>query len=182
MVKTTRNHSDSFQQGPDLFAQSWGVPDVVRDWFLARDWTPRPHQLDMLEADRAGKSALLIAPTGAGKTLSGFLPSICDLAETPHEGLHTLYISPLKALAVDVARNLVNPIEEMGLNARVETRTGDTPSSRRQRQRFDPPHILMTTPGTIGADALASRSAQIVWHPKTRCAGRVARLGPLQTR
>ncbi len=129
-----------------MFAQSWGVPDVVRDWFLARDWTPRPHQLDMLEADRAGKSALLIAPTGAGKTLSGFLPSICDLAETPHEGLHTLYISPLKALAVDVARNLVNPIEEMGLNARVETRTGDTPSSRRQRQRFDPPHILMTTP------------------------------------
>ncbi|WP_036221219.1 ligase-associated DNA damage response DEXH box helicase [Maritalea myrionectae] len=122
------------------------MPAVVRDWFLARHWTPRPHQLDMLEADRAGKSALLIAPTGAGKTLSGFLPSICELANTPHEGLHTLYISPLKALAVDVARNLVNPIEEMGLDVRVETRTGDTPSSRRQRQRFDPPSILMTTP------------------------------------
>ncbi|WP_424982122.1 ligase-associated DNA damage response DEXH box helicase [Maritalea sp. S77] len=146
MAKTTRNQSDSFAATPDLFSQSWGLPPIVRDWFLGRKWAPRAHQLDMLEADRAGKSALLIAPTGAGKTLSGFLPSICDLAETPHEGLHTLYISPLKALAVDVARNLINPIEEMGLEARVETRTGDTPSSRRQRQRFDPPHILMTTP------------------------------------
>lgn len=146
MAKTTRNQSDSFAAAPDLFSQSWGLPPIVRDWFLGRNWAPRAHQLDMLEADRAGKSALLIAPTGAGKTLSGFLPSICDLAETPHEGLHTLYISPLKALAVDVARNLINPIEEMGLEARVETRTGDTPSSRRQRQRFDPPHILMTTP------------------------------------
>ncbi|MCF4097651.1 ligase-associated DNA damage response DEXH box helicase [Maritalea mediterranea] len=146
MAKTTRNQSDSFQVAPDLFTQSWGLPPIVRDWFLGRKWVPREHQLDMLEADRAGKSSLLIAPTGAGKTLSGFLPSICDLAEMPHDGLHTLYISPLKALAVDVARNLINPIEEMGLDARVETRTGDTPSSRRQRQRFDPPHILMTTP------------------------------------
>lgn len=146
MVKTTRNQSDSLDVTPDLFTQSWGLPPIVRDWFQRRSWAPRPHQLDMLAADRAEKSALLIAPTGAGKTLSGFLPSICDLAETPHNGLHTLYISPLKALAVDVARNLITPIEEMGLKARVETRTGDTPSSRRQRQRFDPPHILMTTP------------------------------------
>ena len=61
-------------------------------------------------------------------------------------GLHTLYISPLKALAVDIARNLERPAAEMNLPVRVETRTGDTPVSRRQRQRRDPPDILLTTP------------------------------------
>ncbi|WP_127144907.1 ligase-associated DNA damage response DEXH box helicase [Pelagibacterium montanilacus] len=122
------------------------LPTPVSDWFGARGWQVRAHQRDVLDADRMGRSVLLIAPTGAGKTLAGFLPSLVDLIETPHEGLHTLYISPLKALAVDVARNLSDPIAEMGLRIKVETRTGDTPSSRRQRQRTDPPHILMTTP------------------------------------
>src|SRR5438128_4450967 len=61
-------------------------------------------------------------------------------------GLHTLYISPLKALAVDIARNLETPVSEMGLAVKVETRTGDTPVSRRQRQRRYPPDILLTTP------------------------------------
>ena len=64
---------------------------------------------------RARAQRLLVAATGAGKTLAGFLPTICDLVETPAEGLHTLYVSPLKALAVDVQRNLLAPIEEMGL-------------------------------------------------------------------
>ena len=100
----------------------------------------------MLERARAGRSALLVAATGAGKTLAGFLPTICDLVESPAEGLHSLYISPLKALAVDVQRNLLTPIEEMGLSIRVETRTGDTPSDRKARQRIRPPHILLTTP------------------------------------
>ncbi len=100
----------------------------------------------MLEAARDGRHALLVAATGAGKTLAGFLPTIVDLIETPAEGLHTLYISPLKALAVDVQRNLLTPIEEMGLDIRVETRTGDTPSDRKARQRVRPPQILLTTP------------------------------------
>ena len=82
----------------------------------------------MLEQARAGRHALLVAPTGAGKTLAGFLPTLTELIERPAEGLHTLYVSPLKALAVDVQRNLLTPIEEMGLDIRVETRTGDTPS------------------------------------------------------
>lgn len=118
----------------------------ISDWFKSRNWQPRGHQLAVLEAHAQGRSCLLIAPTGAGKTLAGFLPSLTDMIATPHEGLHTLYLSPLKALAVDVARNLGDPISDMGLPIKVETRTGDTPSSRRQRQRFDPPHILMTTP------------------------------------
>src|SRR5881394_3963349 len=103
----------------------------------------------MLERARAGRSALLVAATGAGKTLAGFLPTICDLVESPAEGLHTLYVSPLKALAVDVQRNLIGPVEEMGLDIRVETRTGDTPSDRKARQRLKPPQMLLTTPESL---------------------------------
>ena len=103
----------------------------------------------MLELAHAGRSALLVAPTGAGKTLAGFLPTICDLAQNPAEGLHTLYVSPLKALAVDVQRNLLGPIDEMGLPIRVETRSGDTPSDRKARQRARPPQILLTTPESL---------------------------------
>ena len=125
---------------------------MVRGVVTARGWQARPHQLALAEAGLAGRSALLIAPTGGGKTLAGFLPSLIDLAARgPRKPgqvkkLHTLYISPLKALAVDVARNLEMPIAEMGLDIRVETRTGDTPQNRRQRQRRDPPDVLMTTP------------------------------------
>jgi len=103
----------------------------------------------MLDAARAGHHALLVAATGAGKTLAGFLPSLAELIENPSEGLHTLYVSPLKALAVDVQRNLLTPIEEMGVDIRVETRTGDTPSDRKARQRVRPPQILLTTPESL---------------------------------
>ena len=103
----------------------------------------------MLDLARRGRSALLVAATGAGKTLAGFLPTICELIEAPAEGLHTLYVSPLKALAVDVQRNLLGPIGEMELPIRVETRSGDTPSDRKARQRVRPPHILLTTPESL---------------------------------
>jgi len=122
------------------------LPPRIADWFASKGWAPRAHQLDVLASWQAGASALLIAPTGAGKTLAGFLPTLTDLIDGGHEGLHTLYISPLKALAVDVARNLTTPISEMGLTIKVEIRTGDTPASRRARQRVDPPQILLTTP------------------------------------
>ncbi|MET0569515.1 MAG: DEAD/DEAH box helicase, partial [Hyphomicrobiaceae bacterium] len=130
--------------------ESSDVPPRFREWFARRGWEPRPHQLALLARARAGRSTLLIAPTGAGKTLAGFLPSLAALDElgrsVRHAGLHTLYISPLKALAVDVARNLLTPIEEMGLSIRVETRTGDTTVSRRNLQRLRPPNNLLTTP------------------------------------
>jgi ATP-dependent Lhr-like helicase len=176
------------------------LPEKFLRWFAGRGWSPRAHQLDLLQKARDDRSALLIAPTGAGKTLAGFLPTLVELsaytspvrssplpprsggegsgvgglsartaggefAETPptpappppraaragggeksSRGLHTLYISPLKALAVDIARNLETPIAEMGLAIKVETRTGDTPVSRRARQRRYPPDILLTTP------------------------------------
>ena len=125
------------------------LPAVLADWFATKGWAPRRHQLDMLAAARAGRHALLVAPTGAGKTLAGFLPTLVDLVEHPADGLHTLYVSPLKALAVDVQRNLIAPIEEMALDLRVETRTGDTPSDRKARQRIRPPQILLTTPESL---------------------------------
>jgi ATP-dependent Lhr-like helicase len=151
------------------------LPEPFLRWFAGRGWTPRAHQLELLTKARAGRSVLLIAPTGAGKTLAGFLPTLVELS-APAEakparrlvsagrdirregGLHTLYISPLKALAVDIARNLERPVAEMRLPIRVETRTGDTPSSKRQRQRRDPPHILLTTPEQL-ALVLASPDA-----------------------
>ncbi|MDP4023111.1 ligase-associated DNA damage response DEXH box helicase [Methylobacterium sp. NEAU 140] len=127
------------------------LPPAFRAWFSARGWAPRPHQLDLLRIAGAGRSALLVAPTGAGKTLAGFLPSLVALsarapAESRKTGLHTLYVSPLKALAVDIARNLDAPVAEMGLPVRVETRTGDTPAHKRTRQISRPPDILLTTP------------------------------------
>ncbi|MCG6205307.1 ligase-associated DNA damage response DEXH box helicase [Rhodopseudomonas sp. HC1] len=197
------------------------LPERFRRWFAERGWAPRAHQLALLERARADRAALLIAPTGAGKTLAGFLPTLVELSEAlpnlsppagrgrlvggagksgegpddsapsaaarpaetpPHParqaalaappsprargegfvprpgGLHTLYISPLKALAVDIARNLELPIAQMGLPIRVETRTGDTPVSRRTRQRKYPPDILLTTPEQL-ALLLASDDA-----------------------
>jgi len=125
------------------------LPARFADWFAARGWRPHAHQLAMLEAARAGRSCLLIAPTGGGKTLAGFLPSLIALAERSHEGLHTVYVSPLKALAVDIHRNLLAPIAELGLEIACETRTGDTPQAKRQRQRRRPPQILLTTPESL---------------------------------
>jgi ATP-dependent helicase Lhr and Lhr-like helicase len=181
------------------------LPELFTSWFASRGWTPRPHQLELLAKAHGGRSALLIAPTGGGKTLAGFLPSLVELSTPylcPHAGrgrhtegvagegasrflpdrktpspgsdlrsspppprprgeeygLHTLYISPLKALAVDVARNLEIPVAEMHLPIRIETRTGDTPASKRQRQRRHPPHMLLTTPEQL-ALLLASADA-----------------------
>ncbi|MCW2367564.1 ATP-dependent Lhr-like helicase [Sphingobium sp. B7D2B] len=125
------------------------LPPLITGWFDRRGWSVRRHQEAMLEAAQAGRHALLVAPTGAGKTLAGFLPTLADLAEAPTEGLHSLYISPLKALAVDVQRNLLTPVSEMGLPIRIETRSGDTPSDRKARQRAKPPHILLTTPESL---------------------------------
>lgn len=129
------------------------LPEPFAEWFRGRGWLPRPHQLALITASKHRRSTLLIAPTGAGKTLAGFLPSLLKLADGRTEkrgaGLRTLYISPLKALAADVARNLMTPICEMGLKVKTETRTGDTPIARRQRQRSKPPEILLTTPEQV---------------------------------
>jgi ATP-dependent Lhr-like helicase len=134
------------------------LPDHFQQWFKSNGWTPRPHQLELAARAASGEDMLLIAPTGAGKTLGGFLASLVDLYQRgarndqpgkASKGIHTLYISPLKALAVDIERNLSRPVEEMQLPVSVETRTGDTPQSKRARQRLKPPDILLTTPEQV---------------------------------
>jgi ATP-dependent Lhr-like helicase len=125
------------------------LPEPFAAWFARRGWTVRPHQLAVLAAAQAGENALLIAPTGGGKTLAGFLPGLIELAQAPRPGLHTIYVSPLKALATDIARNLTAPVEEMGLPITIETRTGDTSADRRRRQRETPPNLLLTTPESL---------------------------------
>jgi ATP-dependent Lhr-like helicase len=130
-------------------------PPEIANWFAGRGWRVRRHQAEMLAASDSGRHALLVADTGAGKTLAGFLPTLAAFCPSrfgeagPPEGLHTLYVSPLKALAHDVQRNLVAPVEEMGLPLTIETRSGDTPSDRKKRQRSRPPNVLLTTPESL---------------------------------
>ncbi|SFB01759.1 ATP-dependent helicase Lhr and Lhr-like helicase [Poseidonocella pacifica] len=124
------------------------LPDPISQWFSTRGWSLHPHQLAMLEV-ASEPATLLVAPTGGGKTMAGFLPTLAELASAPSEGLHTLYVSPLKALAADIRRNLETPVAEMGLPIRIEDRTGDTSYTRKKRQRADPPHILLTTPESL---------------------------------
>jgi len=125
------------------------LPPLFHDWFSRQKWSVYPHQSEIVRLTGQGRSVLLAAPTGSGKTLSGFLPSLIDLHKKKTQTIHTLYLSPIKALAVDIARNLETPVRDMGLDIRIETRTGDTPAQRRQRQRTAPPHIMLTTPESL---------------------------------
>ncbi|WP_292785984.1 MULTISPECIES: ATP-dependent helicase [unclassified Microbacterium] len=142
---------------------------ATQDWFRGAFTAPTPAQAGAWEAISAGKHALVVAPTGSGKTLSAFLWAIdsvfrerADLPEEPKkDGSRTriLYISPLKALGVDVERNLRSPLIGIGQSARrlgltapgitVGVRSGDTTSSDRRKLVSDPPDILITTPESL---------------------------------
>jgi ATP-dependent Lhr-like helicase len=147
---------------------TYALPQKFQNWINTRNWALHTHQIDVLtNSDR--KSQLLIAPTGSGKTLSGFLPTLIELDRVNFSGLHTVYVSPLKALAADIKRNLMIPIEEMDLNIRVEDRTGDTTAKTKRRQRIDPPQILLTTPESLAllisfpeANALFAKLERII--------------------
>ena len=125
------------------------LPERFSSWFNRQGWTVLAHQLEMATRYREGRSTLLTAPTGTGKTLAGFLGSLIDITETQPVGLHTLYISPLKALNYDIERNVTAMVDALDLPVRIESRTGDTSQYRRQRQRQKPPHILLTTPESL---------------------------------
>jgi len=131
------------------------LPSVFGTWFAGRGWAPHAHQLRMVAQWRRGADSLLIAPTGGGKTLAGFLPALVDLAalsatdRKARHGIHTLYLSPLKALAQDIRRNLEVPIAEMGLPIRLASRTGDSTAAERAQQKKSPPDILLTTPESL---------------------------------
>jgi ATP-dependent Lhr-like helicase len=116
------------------------IPALFKQWFSDRNWKIRPYQQKMVSAFANHKSNLLIAPTGAGKTLSGFLPCLIDIYKLLEKGksnkeigLHTLYVSPLKALTYDINRNLEMPIADMALDIKIASRTGDTNSYQLNR-------------------------------------------------
>ncbi|MEM6821741.1 MAG: ligase-associated DNA damage response DEXH box helicase [Verrucomicrobiota bacterium] len=140
------------------------LPEQFQSWFNSRGWQPYAHQLDVIDASKTHRDILLIAPTGGGKTLSGFLPGLIELAKNPpaSEQLRMLYVSPLKALAADIERNLQAPLLELKLPLRCETRTGDTSSHRRAKQKTHPPHILLTTPESLALILSYADAAQYV--------------------
>ena len=157
---------------------SASLPPDFAAWFAGRGWRLFPHQTALLDVAARGQSALLIAPTGGGKTLAGFLPSLIDLSRAAHKGLHTLYISPLRALAIDVQRNVMAPIAEMELPVRAESRTGDTSTAMRTRQRRKPPQILMTTPESLALLLSYPEAPQIFGSLKTLIVDEVHALAP----
>ncbi|HEX7834093.1 MAG TPA: DEAD/DEAH box helicase, partial [Pseudolysinimonas sp.] len=138
---------------------------ATREWFAGAFDAPTPAQAGAWDAISSGRHALVVAPTGSGKTLSAFLWSLDRLATTPRAGgspknrTRVLYISPLKALGVDVERNLRSPLvgitqtaKRLGVEVPVITvgvRSGDTTSSDRRMLQRDPPDILITTPESL---------------------------------
>ena len=129
---------------------------LVYRWFKANKWKPFPFQLETWEAFLQGRSGLLNAPTGSGKTYALWVPAILELLEnqqfdlnkTP-KGLHIIWITPLRALAKDIQKALSRFCDHLGLSWQIEIRTGDTPSGQRTRQFQKPPTCLITTPESL---------------------------------
>jgi ATP-dependent Lhr-like helicase len=155
---------------------------VVRDWFEARFGSPTEPQERSWPAIRSREHVLISAPTGSGKTLAAFLICIDDLVRSGFEGglpetTQVLYVSPLKALSNDIHKNLDIPLSgiatlaaERGLMLpaiRAAVRTGDTPSSERQKMVKHPPHILVTTPESLFILLTAERSRQALRNVRT---------------
>ena len=134
------------------------VPSPVRAWFDATHRVPTPAQSAAWPLIEAGHHVLVISPTGTGKTLAAFLAILDHLARDHASGslgpgIHALYLSPLRALAHDLQKNLREPLAGAFGEAppiTVALRTGDTPQHERQRQFEQPPHLLLTTPESLG--------------------------------
>lgn len=122
--------------------------DWIQSWFLTKGWEPRKFQVDAWKAYLKGQDGLVSVSTGFGKTYAGCLAALSELVmeKADPAGIHILYISPLRALSADIIKSLRAPIDEMKLPYTVESRTGDTTSTDRLKQRKNPPSILVTTP------------------------------------
>ncbi|WP_141620761.1 ligase-associated DNA damage response DEXH box helicase [Myxococcus sp. AB036A] len=121
----------------------------LRGWFRAKGWTPYPFQEEAWAAHARGESGLIHVPTGAGKTYAAYLGPLADVAEHGQPGLQLLYVTPLRAVSRDVEKALREPLTVLDADITVESRTGDTSSSVRQRQRERLPQVLITTPESL---------------------------------
>jgi ATP-dependent Lhr-like helicase len=121
----------------------------ILDWFERQGWQPLPFQEQTWEAYLAGRSGMIQVPTGSGKTYAAVMGAIAAMLPNPAPGLQLLYITPLRALSRDIEQSIQRPIQEMGWNIRVESRTGDTSTSKKTRQLKNMPHILITTPESL---------------------------------
>ena len=150
---------------------------AIGQWFEESFESPTPPQLQGWPPIFKGENTLILAPTGSGKTLAAFLVCINNLLEkllsnNALKGVHTLYISPLKALNYDIERNLEQPldgIQQKALNLelslpdiKVAVRTGDTPQKERQQMIQRPPHILITTPESLHLILTSLRAREIL--------------------
>ena len=133
------------------------APALVDAWFASRGWTPFPFQREVWQAYLAGESGLVHAATGTGKTLAAWLGPVLEAATEPNERrkghrLRVVWITPLRALAADTAESLREPLGALGalgVEWRVETRTGDTSPAQRARQQRRLPEALVTTPESL---------------------------------
>ncbi len=151
-------------------------PARVAAWFARRSWSPFPFQERAWCAYLAGESGLVHAPTGTGKTLAVLLGPLSEAIDAQDDGVgaRLIWLTPLRALAVDTARAIADAIAELGLAWTVELRTGDAPASLRARQRTRLPSILVTTPESLSVlishgdavERLSTLRAAVVdeWH------------------
>ncbi|MCX6859264.1 MAG: DEAD/DEAH box helicase [Verrucomicrobia bacterium] len=145
------------------------MPSVIQDWFRRRHGQPTPIQAAAWPVIAEGRHVLIVSPTGTGKTLAAFLGVLEALAQEHatgqlRESLRCLYVSPLRALGYDLAKNLQTPLQEIygdSAPVRIGLRSGDTSTTERQRQFDHPPHLLLTTP-----ESLCLMLSQEKWLPK----------------
>ncbi len=146
----------------------------IVEWFRRQGWEPLSFQQDTWEAFLAGHSGLVQVPTGSGKTYAAIMGAIAAMLHDPKPGLQLLYITPLRSLSRDIEQSIRRPIEEMGWDLRVESRTGDTSASRKACQIKNTPQILITTPESLslmlsyaGAETLFGNLRAVIldeWH------------------
>ncbi|WP_224367745.1 ligase-associated DNA damage response DEXH box helicase [Hyalangium versicolor] len=133
----------------------------LRGWFQERGWTPYPFQEQAWEVYSRGESGLIHVPTGAGKTYAAYMGPLADVAEGGRKGLQILYVTPLRAVSRDVELALLAPLEALDADISVESRTGDTSSSVRQRQRDRLPEVLITTPESLSLLLSNERASEL---------------------
>jgi len=143
-------------------------------WMVSLGREPWAFQIEAWEAQLAGESGLIHVPTGAGKTYASYLGALAEIAADPGPGLRVLYVTPLRAVSRDIEKALREPVEALGIDVSIESRTGDTSSTIRSRQRARLPNVLITTPeslnlllGRDNAEDLFAGVRQVIldeWH------------------